>query len=93
MYIITDHDSVVFHVSKTLGYQENGNPLVDNGTLAIAKYLVAEIYESDTIPNDYEDMKYLYDGKEWSLNPYRPVSDDVTWEAMAAAITEGVNEV
>ena len=39
-YVITNKDDVVIHISETIGYQENGNVLVDNGELAIAKPLV-----------------------------------------------------
>lgn len=60
MYIITDKNDVVFHMSKTLDYQSNGNLLVDNGNLAIAKILVKEIFEMSEIPTEVEVQKYCY---------------------------------
>lgn len=59
-YIITDKDNVVIHISNTIGYQENGNVLVDNGELAIAKPLVKEVYEVEEIEENVEEAKYCY---------------------------------
>ena len=44
-YLILDHKNVIFYISDTIDYQENGNPLVDYGTLAIAEYLVKKVIE------------------------------------------------
>lgn len=44
-YVLTTDNDVLIHISDTLDYQSNGNPLVDNGNLAIAKPLVKEIFE------------------------------------------------
>ena len=59
-YIITDKDNVVIHISETIGYQENGNVLVDNGELAIAKPLVKEINEVENIEENIVEAKYCY---------------------------------
>lgn len=59
-YIITDKDDVVIHISETIGYQENGNVLVDNGELAIAKPLVKEINEVENIEENIVEAKYCY---------------------------------
>lgn len=60
MYIITNQKNVIIHISETIGYQNNGNVLVDNDTLAIAKMLVKQVYEVDEIPDDIVEYKYCY---------------------------------
>lgn len=60
MYIITDKDNVIINISKTIGYQSNGNILVNDGTLAIAKLLVNKVYEVDEVPEEIEEAKYCY---------------------------------
>lgn len=60
MYIITDKDNVIINISKTIGYQSNGNILVNDGTLAIAKLLVNKVCEVDEIPEEIEEVKYCY---------------------------------
>lgn len=54
MYIIKDKTGYILTISDDLDYQENGYPLVHNGKLAIASYLVETIEESDTIPEGWE---------------------------------------
>lgn len=60
MYIITDSSDVIIHISETIDHQENGNILVDNNTLAIAKPLVKEVYEIEEISENIEESKYCY---------------------------------
>ncbi|MCM1052444.1 MAG: hypothetical protein NC483_00480 [Ruminococcus sp.] len=60
MYVLTNNEDMIVHISETLDYQKNGNPLVDNGTLAIAKYLVAHTYENIEIPDGVCESKYCY---------------------------------
>ncbi len=60
MYIITDENNVIIHISETIGYQENGNVLVDNGTLAIAEPLVKGKYEVETVDEKVVPAKYCY---------------------------------
>lgn len=60
MYIITDNKDVIIHISETIGYQENGNVLVDNDTLAIAKPLVKGVYEVENIEENVTEIKYCY---------------------------------
>ena len=60
MFIVTDKEDVIIHISETKDYQENGNLLVDNGKLAIAAYLVNEVYEIDTIDEGIVPSKYCY---------------------------------
>ena len=64
MYIITNKDNVIVHISETIGYQENGNVLVDNDTLAIPKISVDKIYEVETIETGIVEQKYCYTEEE-----------------------------
>lgn len=59
-YIVTDNDNVIIHISETIGYQENGNVLVDNDTLAIAKINVKEVFELEEILSGIVENKYCY---------------------------------
>ncbi len=60
MYVITDNNDIVIKMSDTIGYQENGNVLVDNGSLAIAKILVKGVFEVSDIPKEVSEYKYCY---------------------------------
>lgn len=60
MYIITDHKNVIIHISETIGYQSNGNVLVDEDSLAIAKPLVKRVYEVAEVPEEVKENKYCY---------------------------------
>lgn len=60
MYIITDKEDVIFNISETKDYQENGNVLVNNETLAIPQTLIKDICEVDEIPSEVEIAKYCY---------------------------------
>ena len=53
MYIIKDTNGGIIAVSDALDYQENGNPLIDNGSRAIAFILVDSVEESDTMPEGW----------------------------------------
>ena len=63
-YVITDNNDVIIDLSETIGYQENGNVLINNGTLAIAASLVKEVYEVNNIPENIEAQKYCYTTKD-----------------------------
>lgn len=69
MYLILGHKNEIIHISSTIGYQSNGNPLVDEGRLAIAEILVKEIQEVSEIPAEVQPMKYCYTDGEFTLNP------------------------
>lgn len=60
MYIITDNKNKITHISETIGYQNNGNVLVDNNSLAIAKTLVKGVYEVENISEGVVAEKYCY---------------------------------
>lgn len=90
-YIITDNKDVVIHISNTIGYQENGNVLVDNDTLAIAKPLVKEVYEVQSIDKGICEQKYCYteaDGFYINESYVEPVSEQTEIEALKEQITD-----
>ncbi len=60
MFVLTDKNDVVFHISETKNYQKNGNVLVDNDTLAIPPILIKEIFEVDGISTEVKVQKYCY---------------------------------
>lgn len=89
-YIITDNKDVVIHISDTIGYQENGNVLVDNDTLAIAKPLVKEVYEVDTVDEGVCEQKYCYteaDGFYVNPNYVEPVDSNAEMEQLKEQVT------
>ncbi len=61
-YIITNKDNEIIHISDTIGYQENGNILVDNGSLAIAKAPNEKmgVYEVESVAEEISERKYCY---------------------------------
>ena len=61
MYIIKDKTGEAIAISDTLDYQENGNPLIDNGELAIAEILVGSIEETTILPEDWEYKNGRYE--------------------------------
>lgn len=70
MYLLIDYENVVLFASSTLDYQENGNALINYGTLAIPSDLFAKIVEVEEIPEDWKENKYCYsDDNEFYLNP------------------------
>ena len=60
MYIFTNKEDVIFHISETLDYQKNGNYLVDDGKLAIPPVLVKEMFEVSEIPEKIKTYKHCY---------------------------------
>lgn len=54
--------------------------------------LVDELPEGDISEYLYKDGAYIYDPLP-APDPVTPETDAVSWDAMAAAISEGVNEV
>lgn len=82
MFLLLDTDDVVLRVSPTIGYQENGNVLVDGGTLAYAAILVAQVVEVDAVPDGVEAMRYCYTSEagfyanvNW-VDPNQPADGD-----------------
>lgn len=69
MYVITDNAGVIIHISETIGYQENGNALVDNGTLAIASILVSAVSNDVEIPAGVAAQTHTYIDGTFATNP------------------------
>lgn len=87
MYVITDESDVALCVSETLEHQKNGNPLVHNGTLAIAAILVGNEYaDVSNVPADYADGKYCFDGENWTLIPQHKKSAPSDMEKIEAQV-------
>lgn len=68
-YLLLDHEDVILHISSTIGYQENGNPLVDAGTLAYAAALVAQVVEVDDVPDEVSAHEYCHADGVFTPNP------------------------
>lgn len=60
MYVVTDEKGVILAISETLSYQENGNPLVNDGKLAIAESIVGGVYENVEVPSVVTAGNYTY---------------------------------
>ena len=75
MYILTNTDNVIMHISETLK-EENGQYLINNEHLAIPKEfkmqdidgnIVVEkvnMYKVNEIPNNVKETKYCYTEKD-----------------------------
>ena len=60
MFVITDHNDVIIKITDSVDFQDNGNALVDNGSLAIAKYLIKEIYEVSEVGENVKESMWCY---------------------------------
>lgn len=69
MYVITDHEGVILHLSETIGYQENGNVLVDHDTLAIAAPLVGGVSADVEVPAEVGVQTHTYMDGVFAQNP------------------------
>lgn len=91
MYILVDNNNRVLAISATLNYQENGNPLVYDDSLAIASLLVKKIYEyNDEIDEKYNSSKYCYSEESgFYVDPnWKPI---YTLEDRVSAIEDTIN--
>lgn len=71
MYILTEKTgNVIVAISETLDHQENGNPLVHNGTLAIG-FPVNE-HTVEEVPTGVAVTTHTYDGTSFGFNPNYP---------------------
>ena len=69
-YVLVDNQDVVMHISDTINYQENGNVLVDNDSLAYAKILVKKVHEVEEVPSEAVPYKYCYTEEDgFTANP------------------------
>lgn len=90
MYIITDKDDVIFYITETKNYQESGNLLVDNDTLAIAEYLVKGVFEIQEIPENVTVHKYCYTEEKgfYENENYVEPKKEVTVKELQQQITD-----
>lgn len=91
MHVLTNHKNVIIHISETLEHQSNGNPLVDSGSLAIAKNIVKAEYEVAEVPDEIIENKYCYtEEKGFYLNKNYVERYDasIEIEALKEQITE-----
>ena len=89
-YVLTGENDVVIHISDTLNYQSNGNPLVDNDTLAIAEYLVKNVYENVEVPEEIVESKYCYT-KEKGFYKNENYKEYYSTEERISALEDTVN--
>ena len=92
MYLIIGENNVIIHISETIGYQENGNALVDNDALAIAKLLIKEVIEVETVPEGIVPSKYCYTKEEgfYKKPNYR---EHFSMEQRLSAVEEAINSI
>lgn len=82
-YLLIDPDGVILHISDTLDHQANGNPLVDNGTLAYVACLVEREAGLETVPEEITAYRYCYtDEAGFTLNP--------NWVEPTPPVAEGI---
>ncbi len=96
MFIITDKNNKIFHISETIGYETNGNIILDNGT-QIGCFREVEVHEVDTIPNEVCTEKYCYteaDGFYENPNYVEPIDPNAEMEALKQQVStlQAVNE-
>ena len=95
MYVITDNDNVIIFLSETIGYQSNGNPLVDGGNLAISYTIVGGVSDNIEIPDGVVPYKYIYKDGVFSENPNyvepEPSAEEQLAEAQEALRILGYN--
>lgn len=74
MFLIIQRNNIIA-ISDTIGYQHNGNVVVDGG-LAIARPLVTSIIETDILPDCWEKVNGFYVRKE--VKPTIITKEEVT---------------
>lgn len=92
MYIITNKNDVITHISKTIDYQKNGNPLIDDNTLAIAKIDVKDVYEVTEVPNEIEEQRYCYT-EEKGFYKNENYKEYFSTEDRISALEDAVNSI
>lgn len=66
--ILAMDDKRIIHLSDDLGYQSNGNYLINNGTIAIPPS-ICEMVMVDSVPDNVEPEKYCYIDNTFVENP------------------------
>lgn len=91
MFIITDNNNKIMHISETIGYQNNGNVLINNDSQAIAKNLVKGVFEVENISEGIETDKYCYTEEKGfyeNVDYTEPFNEKVEIEQLKEQITE-----
>ncbi len=89
MFVITNKNGVIIRLSPTMGYQSNGNPLVDNGKLAIASFLVGEVSGDIEVPEGVAPHTHCWIDGEFSANPnFTLPVERLTLEDLAEAVLD-----
>lgn len=88
LLLARDNKRIMF-VSETLGYQENGNYLINDGTLAIPPS-ICELVEVPSIPEGVEPEKWCYKDGQFIPNPdwREPVPEGDANATIDALLTE-----
>ena len=61
MYILTDKENVIQHITETLERQEGNNYyLIKNRSIAIPPEFIKEVNEVDSLDEGIEEQKYCY---------------------------------
>lgn len=66
--ILAPTDKRIIHISDDLGYQSNGNYLINNGRLAIPPS-ICELATVDSVPDNVEPEKSCYIDNAFVENP------------------------
>ena len=95
MYILTNKNNVIIAISKTLDYQENGNPLLEDRTGFIYAYgkrpdEVINVCEVAEVPEEMVEQKYCYTQNDgFTLNPnYVEPEKEITNQELMEQITD-----
>lgn len=85
MYILTNKENVVLHITKTLNRQPGTNYyLINNDSLAIPTNFIKEVYNIDDIPENIQEQKYCYTSKkgfyknENYIEPKESIEEQIT---------------
>lgn len=88
-YLVLDNNEVILAISDTIAYQDNGNALIKNATVAIPPVLFKEVIEVTTVDSGVEEMKYCYNvAKSFYVNPnyVAPVDPNAELTALKTAV-------
>lgn len=90
MFLITSKkDKRITDISETIGYETNGNIILDNGT-QIGCFREVDVHEVEEIPEEVCTEKYCYteaDGFYVNENYVEPVNPNAEMEALQEQVT------
>lgn len=89
MYIIIDKDNKITDITTTVGYEENGNIILDDGT-QIACFREVEVREVEEIPENVVENKYCYT-EEKGFYKNENYQEHYTNEERISALEDTVN--